>query len=216
MASLFTVVILISLVAAIVFFIKSLKAKSDNKKKQLKFAGISLVVGILALAGVGVTAPDVTEGKTTKSDTYELSSEEIELLDKLDASLIEEERKVTRGNTLDGILSVYQGIKIKRFDDQESNLTITARMDELDRLPIGAKDKTKKMLSALKNELDFYNINGLIQFNWTLFNEKLNVESIYYIIRFDAETIKNTDWSTVRTEELESLASYVSNDIINN
>lgn len=60
MATLFAVIVLVGLVSFIVFGFKSILiiSRKQDAKKDLKKTGISLLVAIAALAGVGVTAPE--------------------------------------------------------------------------------------------------------------------------------------------------------------
>ncbi|GAB0169476.1 hypothetical protein LSPCS325_29130 [Lysinibacillus sp. CTST325] len=72
MDNLFAIVVLIGLLFFTVFGIKSLLdfIKKQDTKKNLKVTGISFVVVVVALAGVGVTASEVE--KNTKKDNETL------------------------------------------------------------------------------------------------------------------------------------------------
>lgn len=100
------------------------------------------------------------------------------------------------------------------FPKGTKSLTITMRSNRLDNDTKTFEDARRKTIKILNNVGPFMKENNIsgIQIEWTLPSKLSNggeIEPIYYILRFDIDTLLKLDWNTVTPESLESHAMYI-------
>lgn len=78
MASLLTIIILISLVATIILAVSSIKVRRGSRKKLIKSLGASLVVAFMALLALGMTDETEESNGNSNSKKFDFIVEEYE------------------------------------------------------------------------------------------------------------------------------------------
>ena len=100
------------------------------------------------------------------------------------------------------------------FEKGTKSLTLTMRSNRLDSDAKTIEDTRKKTIQVLENIGPFMKENKIsgIQIEWTLpgrLGNSATSEQIYYILRYDVDTLLKIDWNTVTPDNIESHAMYI-------
>ena len=101
-------------------------------------------------------------------------------------------------------------VKINTHENDRKILSLKLRSNSLGNLE-RTRINTVRILEGVKSFLEENNISEL-QIEWTIPSKLSNgveIEPVYYIVRFDTNTLLTLDWSTTNFKNFESYASYV-------
>lgn len=184
---------------------------------------------IFLSVGLAACNDDTTEEKTTDNDWITVDSFEVTpFLDAETKALytvlnaFEPNERVTntgapileKESTLGAKVEIKDVDELSIFEKGTKSLTLTMRSNRLDSDAKTIEDTRKKTIQVLKNIGPFMKENKIsgIQIEWTLpgrLGNSATSEQIYYILRYDVDTLLKTDWNTVTPDNIESHAMYI-------
>lgn len=190
---------------------------------------MSVMILIILSVGMAACSDEASEEKTVDNDWITVDSFEVTpFLDAETKALytvlnaLEPNERVTNTGapilekepTLGAKVEIKDVDELSIFKKGTKSLTLTMRSNRLDSDAETIEDTRKKTIKVLKNIGLFMKENKIsgIQIEWTLQGRLGNgatSEQIYYILRYDVDTLLKMDWNTATPDNMESYAVYI-------